>query len=186
VKNVLKLVSELGHLQKICHEGWRFVGIQNPKSIASHSLRAAQIGYLLAKKEGFDNPHLVCSMVVFHDMGECRVGDIHKVAARYVQADERGAVKDQVENLDPETKDELFSMWEDVESRRSLAGNLAKDSDLLEQALTGKELVQLGYELAQDWIDYVGKNLKTKSGTEFFDELVKGSPSPWWDGVKKR
>ena len=39
-------------------------------------------------------------MLIFHDIGECRIGDIHRVANRYINSDEERAVKEQTEKLD--------------------------------------------------------------------------------------
>ncbi|MGC9308938.1 MAG: HD domain-containing protein, partial [Thermoplasmatota archaeon] len=46
-----QFIYELGMLRRIRREGWRLAGIE-PESVAAHSLRAAQIGYLLACMEG--------------------------------------------------------------------------------------------------------------------------------------
>lgn len=45
-KKLLNFFFELGQLKMIEHEGWRLAGINHPESVASHSLRAAQIGYV--------------------------------------------------------------------------------------------------------------------------------------------
>ena len=106
---ILNFFFELAQLRRIKHEGWRTIGVENPESVADHSLRAAQIGYFLAKEENYKNPQEIVTMLVFHDIGECRIGDIHKIANRYVEANEEQAVKDQIQNLG-ETGKELFSL----------------------------------------------------------------------------
>ena len=60
---------------------------------------AAQIGYVLAQMEGHPEPEKIATMLIFHDIAECRVGDIHRVAHRYVGADEEQAVEDQTRPL---------------------------------------------------------------------------------------
>lgn len=50
LKKIITFIFELVQLRRIKHEGWRLVGIDNPESVAEHSLRAAQIGYILAKR----------------------------------------------------------------------------------------------------------------------------------------
>lgn len=67
-KDILNFIFELGQLKRIKHEGWRLIGVKFPESVADHCLRAAQIGYILAKMEKYENPFEVCSMVVFHDI----------------------------------------------------------------------------------------------------------------------
>lgn len=181
---ILNFFFELAQLRRIKHEGWRTIGVENPESVADHSLRAAQIGYFLAKEENYKNPQEIVTMLVFHDIGECRIGDIHKIANRYIEADEEQAVKDQVENLG-KTGKEIFSLWKEVEYQNTQAGKIAKDADLLEQAITGKEYIEKGYKFAQNWIENISKKLITKSAKSFLKELQKSNTNDWWKGVKK-
>ena len=83
-------------------------------------------------------------MLVFHDIGETRIGDIHKIACRYLQDDESQAVHDQLQGLEDIGSD-LFSLWEQIETRNTVAGVIAKDADLLEMVATAREYERLGY-----------------------------------------
>jgi len=64
-------------------------------------------------------------------------------------------------------------------------GNIAKNADLLEQGLTAKELLERGYKYAQDWINNIGKRLRTKSAKKIWEELKKIDSNSWWQGLKK-
>jgi len=183
-KNILNFFFELGQLRRIEHEGWRLAGIDHPESVADHTLRAAQVAYVLAHMEGYQNPAEVCAIVVFHDIGECRVGDIHKVANRYVTSDEGRAVKEQLEKLDVLGED-IYSLWKQVEHKDTKAGIIAKDADLLEQAVMGKEYLERGYTFAQDWINNVSKRLQTKSAKRLLAGLKDSHSNDWWQGLKK-
>ncbi|MBN1792709.1 HD domain-containing protein [Candidatus Woesearchaeota archaeon] len=184
LKDAVNFFFELGMLRKTEHQGLRLIGVDNPGSVAAHSLRAAQIGYVLAKMEGHDNPQEVCSLIVFHDIGECRVGDINKVNARYVKADEERAVDEQLSKIGS-VGDEIKDMWLQVEKRSTAAGNIAKDADYVEQAVLAKEYVERGYEYAQDWIDNCKKVVKTKSALKLLEEIDKANSNEWWQGLKK-
>jgi putative hydrolase of HD superfamily len=72
-KEILKFFYEMGQLSRVKREGWRLLGMETPESIADHSLRAAQIGWVLAKLEGYKDPNEVAAMLVFHDIGETRM-----------------------------------------------------------------------------------------------------------------
>jgi len=183
-KDLLKFIFELSQLRKIKHEGWRLVGIDNPESVADHSLRAAQIGFLLAELEGYENPLEMCSILVFHDIEECRVGDIHKIANRYIKVDEEAVVKEQTEKLDEMGK-KVFELWKKSEEITTRAGIIAKDADLLEQAFTAKEFMEKGYTFAQDWINNVSKKLQTKSAKDILVLLKEVNSNDWWQGLKK-
>ena len=48
-------------------------------------MRAAQIAFVLAKLEGYENPFEICTLTVFHELEECRIGDLHKVAKDWIE-----------------------------------------------------------------------------------------------------
>lgn len=181
---LLNLLFELGHLRRIKHEGWRLAGVEHPESVAEHSLRAAQIAYFLAKLEGYANPFEVVTMLVFHDMGEARVGDVHKVANRYVVADEERAVREQIAELG-EPGAELFRLWQEAEQTSTVAGKIARDADKLEQAFAAKELIERGYTAAEDWLRNIARLLFTSSAKHLLEELQKHSSTDWWRDLKK-
>lgn len=176
--DILNFVFELGQLRRIKHEGWRAIGIEHPESVAEHTLRAAQIGFILAKLENYPNPEQVCTMVVFHDIAEARVGDIHKLAQRYITVEEARSAQEQLENLD-ELGDRIFDLWNQVETRNSPAGIIAKDADLLEQAVMAKEYLEKGYVAAQRWIDNVSKVLQTDSAKQLLATLETVNSYDW-------
>ncbi|MBI5347132.1 MAG: HD domain-containing protein [Candidatus Aenigmarchaeota archaeon] len=180
-KDVWNFIFELGQLRRIKHEGWRIIGIDNLESVADHSLRAAQIGFILAKMEKYENPLEIVAILVFHDMGEARIGDIHKVANRYVQSDEERAVKDQTEKLGDIGKD-IFALWRHGGTKADI---IAKDADLLEQAAIAKEHIEKGHKFAQNWINNISKKLQTGSAKKLLSALEKTSFNDWWHGLKK-
>lgn len=182
---ILNFFFELGQLRRIKHEGWRTINVVHPESVADHSLRAAQIGYFLAKMESYKNPEEIVTMLVFHDIGECRIGDIHKIANRYVQADEKQAVIDQLSKLPEAEKKEIYKYWEGPEFQKTIAGKIAKDADLLEQAVTAREYIEKGFKYAQDWINNISKKLYTKSAKKLLKELAHSNSNDWWQGIKK-
>lgn len=183
-KNIIKFMFELGQQRRVSHEGWKLLGIRHPDNVAEHSLRAAQIGYALAVMEKFPNPEEVCSMLVFHDMAECRIGDQHKVAARYIESDEARAAEEQTRDLG-EFGERILGLWKQVEEKNTPAGRLAKDADYLEAAVTGKEYVEQGHPYAQDWINAVAKAVKSESAKILVEELQRADSNAWWQGLKK-
>jgi len=180
-KNIVDLIFEWGHLRRIKHEGWRLLGVESPDSVAEHSLRAAQIGYVLAKMERYENPYKVVSICVFHDIGECRIGDIHRIANRYVEADEKRAVEEQLQNLD--FSSDILSLWKQMEERNTIAGNIAKDADLLEMAFMARELQSHGYDIGE-WLENTSKYLATESAKALLSGLKNSDPLDWFKGLK--
>jgi putative hydrolase of HD superfamily len=183
-KEILKFFFEMGQLSRVKREGWRLLGMENPESIADHSLRAAQIGWVLAKLEGYKDPNEVATMLVFHDIGETRIGDIHKLANRYVTADEATAVREQVSRLG-DAGDDVLTLWHQIEDKNTEAGIIAKDADLLELAVRAREYMERGYDDASEWFEAARQRLKTKSAKVLLEELPNVSSSSWWHGLKK-
>jgi putative hydrolase of HD superfamily len=180
--DALKFFFELGMLRRIHHDGFKIIGIKEPDTVAEHGLRAAQIGYVLAVMEGVD-PEKVCSMLVFHDIGECRTGDRNRINSRYLEVDEKKAVAEQTSGLDTCGK-EIMGLWAAVDMRSSKEGIVAKDADYLEQAITAKEFLETGHKYAEDWINNVEKVLRTGSAKRLIKKLRVSDSNSWWQGLK--
>lgn len=183
-QEILKFFFEMGQLSRVKREGWRLLGIEHPESIADHTLRAAQIGWVLAKLEGYENPHEVAAILMFHDIGEARIGDIHKMANRYVSADETRAVTEQTSRLG-DMGAQVLSLWHQIEERSSTAGIIAKDADLLELAVRAREYIAQGFPDALEWFQAAEQRVRTKSAKALLAELPHVSPTAWWHGLKK-
>jgi len=180
-KDLVNLIFEWGHLRKIKHEGFRYLGVSDPESVAEHNIHAAQIAYVIAKMEKYDNPLEVIGISVFHEIGESRIGDLHRIADRYVTKDEKKAVSDQLSNFD--FKDEIMKLWEQSENRSTKAGDIAKDADLLQTCFVIRELQEHGHKTG-DWLSNTRKYLKTDSAKSLLDALEKTSPLDWMKNLK--
>lgn len=192
MKNIVNYIFEVSVLNKELHNGFKMIGISNPDSVAEHALRAAQIGYILTalenKRNGTDlSPEKVASILVFHDNGEVRIGDLHKIASRYIDSREaeKNAFADQANQLPKEIGENLIEYFEEIEERNTKEGIIAKDADWLETAFMAKEHYDLGNELAMDWINNVGEAIETESAKEIFKVMKETRFTDWWTGLKK-
>ena len=183
-QKIALFLFELGMLKHIHREGWKLIGVKTPETVAEHSLRAAQIGYILAKLEGHPNPEEISTMLVFHDIAECRIGDIHKLAIRYIQRDEEQVVKEQLSSLS-EINEDIIHLWEQFDHKSTRAGVIAKDADLLELIVTAYEYLSQGFKEAEDWIRNTEKKLSTDSAKKILQTLKEVDPYKWWYGLKK-
>lgn len=177
-KNVLNFFFELGQLQNVDREGWKLTGITNPESVADHSLRSAQIAYFLAKMEGHD-PHRPVLISVFHDINECRVGDLTKVAQRYIELDEDEVMQEQLNPLGGAGKDLLNTLQANDAERR-----IAKDADVLEMLVRAKEYMDQGYTV-RDWFENNLPRLHTDSAKRLGNALRELSSTDWWQDLKQ-
>jgi len=186
MKNILNLFFEFGQLKRVKRSGWWTAGIKDPESVAEHTARTCFIGYIISKLENVDSGKVVL-MLVSHDLSESRINDKDKIEARYIDGKigEKKAFEDQTKNLPKNIREELLSLQQEFDECTTKEAIVAKDADYLECAVQAKEYLDIGYKKAEDWINNVGKVLKTKSAKEIF-ALIKNSDSlGWWKGLKK-
>lgn len=183
VKHLCRFIHELGHQRRVKHNGWKLALVDSPDSVAEHSLRAAQIAYILAHMEGYPNPCEAAAAMVFHDAHETRIGDLDKIARRYINADEERAAKEQLAPLG-KIGEAILELWLKVENKTPPLGPICKDADYLECAFTGREYLAIGHTEAQDWIDNTAKAMRTESGKKLIAMMKQTSPTEWWHGLK--
>ncbi len=185
IKKIAHYIFELGNLKKFKHCGIKFAGIKDPDSLAEHAARASQIAYILGKLEKV-NAEKCALMTLIHDNGEIRVGDQHKISAKYSnnKPNELAAFKDQTKNLPEEIGNTFESLYKEFEAQKTPESITARDADMLETAFQAKEYLDNGYKTAKLWIDSVRTQLKTKSGKKILAEMEKTHFAQWWQNLK--
>jgi putative hydrolases of HD superfamily len=186
MNNVAKYLYEIGHMKRVKRSGWWLAGITNPESIAEHSFRTAILGYILASLTEEADPEKTAIMCLFHDTGEARINDLHRVAKRYINVgrDEERAFTEQVERLPENISKRILALFKDYEERLSLEGKLAHDADLLECILQAREYQVQGYPDVQDWITNCYAGLQTDVAKDLAETCLQIEPKDWWQGLK--
>lgn len=186
MQNIVNYFFEINNLKRIKRSGSWIAGINNPDTIAEHAFRTAQIGYILAELENADSSKVLL-MCLFHDNAEVRIGDHHKIMARYIDTKkaEELATKEQLNNLPQKIADKLQNAADEFNKRKTIESIIAKDADLLELAMQAKEYLELGYQGKQNWLDNIKAAIQTKTGKKMFEAIEKGSMCDWWQGLKK-
>jgi len=169
MKKLTDFFYEVGQLKRVKRSGFWLININNPESVAEHSQRTAVVGYFLAKLEKVDVQKVVL-MCLFNDLHETRLNDLHKVGHRYIdfRKAENQAHKEQLNGLNG-LGDELFSILTEFQDRKSPEALIARDADLLENAIQAKEYIKIGYKDAQNWIDNIWKVIKTETGKKIIE-----------------
>lgn len=182
---IAKYLYELGQLKRVKRSGWWIAGIDNPESVAEHSFRTAVIAYILAQLEGV-NPEKVAVMVLFHDVGEARISDLHRIAQRYVNRKDidRKVLEEQLERLPDKVAGHLRSLFYEMEGASSNEAKVAHDADILECLVQAREYQAIGYSDVADWISNCQAALSTESAKSIADECLKVRPRDWWQGLK--
>ena len=184
--SLARFFFELGVMKRQKRSGWLLAGVHDPESIAEHTARAALIGMVLADMEGAD-PERVASILIVHDIAEVRIGDQHKVAARYLRKKEaeHNAFSDQIAALPPSLQERFASYFRTFEERDTKEGIIAQDADWLEAGVTAREYELLGHTACKEWISNIEKALETDSAKQLIQEIKTGDPYTWWEGLKK-
>lgn len=180
IKKIVNLIFEAFHLKHVKHEWVRLAGVQFPDSVAEHSLNAAQIWYILAKMEWAD-ANKVATMLIWHDIWETRIWDMHKIWSRYFENKkdvEKRVIADQFSDFD--FAQDLLSDLDEYNTRSTLEWNIAKDADYLEMAFQAKIYVEQWYSAAQDWIDNVWWALKTGAAKQVRAQMIKQQSTDRW------
>jgi len=180
-KELLGLISEAGMLKRVKRSGWWVLGIKDPESVAEHSFRTAIIGYAIAKEEGVF-PYKVLMMMLFGDMHEARISDLHKMAQRYVNFTkmEDEAFKEQISKLPRSMKDELTALHNEYRLQKSKESIIARDADILECLIQAKEYKEHGFKQADKFMIKAPSFLKTKTAKALWKLAKTSSLNNWW------
>lgn len=184
----IKYFSELGMFDVFNRTGGKLSKVPFEEKLSSHIVKAAQIAYILAHLEGAD-PEKTATIVLFHDNGELRVGDQHKVASRYYDNDEpeKKAFNEQSKLLPTNISKKIIAFFQEYNLRNTKEGIIARDADWLEQAIYAKEMVEKGYIGFNEWIKNVRKALETKAAKDILDQIIETNDfsNLWWQNLKK-
>ncbi|HBH46330.1 MAG TPA: hypothetical protein DDX47_03120 [Candidatus Jacksonbacteria bacterium] len=183
--NLTNFLFELAMLKRQKHTGYAVAGVKELDSLADHTARAALIGYILADLEKADADK-VAIMLLIHDLPECRLGDHHKVSARYLDTEtaERTAFVEQIFSLPDSIQQKWLKLYDEKAQRSTREGIIAQDADWLEAAISAREFLALGYP-TQNWIDNARVALETPSAKKMLAEIERQKPEDWWQGLKK-
>lgn len=184
IKNLVSFFYEIGTLRKTPRAHQQMLLSQDlSDNIASHSFRAAFIGYFLAKELRGDADRVI-KMCLLHDTEESRCGDQNWVHKRYVKVFEEEIRNEQLKDII--NSEELKELSKEYQERKTLEAKIAKDADLLDQILILKEYQMQGNKEAEGWLKRSGKDneqqklMFTDLAEKISREIKKQNPSFWW------
>jgi putative hydrolase of HD superfamily len=119
--------------------------------------------------------------LVFHDLPEARIGDLHRVATRYITGKDKAEEQICREQMtDIPWGEEIRALFHAFETRADDIWIIAKDADYLEQAFQAKIYLEQGHTVAQTRITNVGNALRTRSAKQVrADMQTKNSTDRW-------
>lgn len=181
---VLDFLYETSQLRAENRTGWQRMGLL-VESVAEHSLRAAQLAFIMTWVEQHFSPrgaplkpYHAASCGTFHDVTEGRTGDPNLMVKSYVEVDELRAILDQTGKLGC-IGAEIANRWKEVEEKSTVEGRIAKDADRLDMVFMARELVKEGIPAAAAWIHNTRPLVKTSVARALFEEVEKSNPHAW-------
>jgi len=172
---------ELGLLKRVRRSGWWHAGVQNPESVAEHTMRAAQLAALIAAEEGAD-PARAAFLALWHDSQETRTGDLPHTATAYLtKPDPRQITADQTQKLPERSRELIREAVDEYETRETLEARCAKDADKLEMLLQAVEYRDAGVARTGGWIDSARKDLYLETSRRIAETAITLSPLSWRD-----
>ncbi|MCK4462979.1 MAG: HD domain-containing protein [Candidatus Omnitrophica bacterium] len=181
VNAIANFISEAGLLKRTKRSGWSVLGIKDAESVADHSFRCAVIGFFLAQTEKAST-YKVLLMTLFNDIHEARIGDLHKMAQRYIDSEkaEDKSFDEQVSALPGGIKKVLKGVRKEYKAQNTKESIIARDADILECLIQAKEYQDYGYCRASQFMKKAPKFLKTKSAKELWKRVKKANSDNWW------
>lgn len=179
-------LSEAGLLKQIKRSGWWVVGVKDPESVAEHSFRCAVLAFVLALAADAD-PYKVMTMALFNDIHETRIGDLHKMAQRYVKIEEaeEAAFYEQIDRLPPRIKKELTRLRREYVRQETPESIIARDADILECILQAKEYDEQGYACAKKFMQKAPRFLKSVPAKRLFSTIKNTHLNTWWEQLTR-
>lgn len=179
MKEERKIAEFLNHLQMLKNNqrsGWVTVLAPN-ESIAEHSYRTTVIGLIIAKMLNLKKDQQLQVLIgcLFHDVEECYIGDLHKIAQNYLIKNDKKIKAKILEHL---PKKLILDYKKVLNTKNREIIEIIEDADKLECALTAKYYLDLGYK-TKDWITNCGKKLNTKIAKKIFNEIKKMDTIKW-------
>jgi putative hydrolase of HD superfamily len=152
MRDIADFLFEVGMLKKTPRSGFQFLG-SGCESVAEHVLQTLYIGYVLCKLDPTADELKVLRLCLVHDLPEARTGDMNYMNKKYVQVDEKKAVR------------ELL---------------MARDADQLSLILQLKECGDLGNKYSQEWIRFAVRRLATENARKLAQSIIDTDSTNWW------
>jgi putative hydrolase of HD superfamily len=177
MQSIANFLFEVGMLKRTPRSGLQFLGSGN-ESVAEHAFRVTCIAYVLARLEPDADEARLIKLCLLHDVHEARTGDLNYMNKKYITADEDLAVEHMTRDLP--FGDDVRDVVREFNSGETKEAALANDADQLDLILMLKEQQDLGNKYATEWIEFALKRLKTETGKNIAEQILKTDSTHWW------
>lgn len=166
-------VEELKHSER---QGWKDKDVERPRdTIASHSLGASLLGWVLAEKEELDSDKIV-KMLAMHDLIMAYVEDYTPEDEEFDSKKEmeKQAFEELIEDVPEEIREEFTSLFHELQDQETEEAKLAKEADKLDTLLQAKSYSEeSSEEFLQEFMSSYRDYFKSETGKSVLEELEK-------------
>jgi putative hydrolase of HD superfamily len=177
MKTIANLLFEAKMLKEIPRSGYHFLGV-GKESVAEHCFSTAFIAFVMSRIQPEVDALKLLSMCLIHDLPEARTGDLNTVNKKYLKADEAKAFDHAIKNL--AFADHLSDLFAEFNESLSIEAKLAHDADQLALVLELKDLMDLGYQPPETWVQNVIERLETETGRKIANAVMNTHRNDWW------
>ena len=177
MKNIANLLFEAKMLKEVPRSGYHFLGV-GKESVAEHCFSTVFIAYVMSRLRPEIDALKLLGMCLIHDLPEARTGDLNTVNKKYVKTDEDKALDHAIKDLP--FADNLAALFTEFNDGFSIEAKLAHDADQLALILELKDLMDIGYQPPETWIQNVIDRLETGTGQKIARAVMDTHRDAWW------
>jgi putative hydrolase of HD superfamily len=169
---MLDVLGEAGALKRVPRQGWRYIDVSQPESVADHSYRLALMALLVAQFQPDVDPLRAVTLALVHDLPEAITGDLTPLdqALRDQDVDrallftnppsysneaelakhqaEEAALAAMTHRLPTDVADFLIDAWREYEASETNEARLVRQLDKVEALLQAYEYRETQPDLA--------------------------------------
>jgi putative hydrolase of HD superfamily len=155
------------------------------ENVAEHTFYVTIIGWILAKLEKADENKII-KMALIHDLAEVRGGERNLINKFYNQTLNEPKIIREISKDHNLKNFEIEKLFDEFFEEKTKEAKIVRDADVLAGMLLEKEVFDSGNQKAKKWLIVSLTRLKTKSGKDFGELLVKTDSDLWWLEIAKR
>ncbi len=142
--------QDILRLKRLRRAGYLHFGLPDAEHIADHSYAVAVWAMVLADELGLSEQDQlqILKMALLHELGECRLGDLHYEAREllgqdHVRLAEQNAVERVLSSLPEPLRTRYLQLWSTFEEGQTLAARVVRAADRLDLLLQTLHYEQL-------------------------------------------
>jgi 5'-deoxynucleotidase YfbR-like HD superfamily hydrolase len=180
LKSDINFLFEMGNIRLIDRMWSRFLK-HSFANVAEHHFRVFWIAMTIAAHEKNVDTGKIAKMVLVHDIGESRTGEVDYISRQYADRQEQLAMQDILAGTAVEK--EFYALWEEYEKRECLEAKIVKDADNLDVDFELSEQTAMGSTLQGHWQEMrqsvADRKLYTPTAKRMFEQLKTANPHDW-------